>query len=99
MEGRRVATRLVHTDNDKEYKDLLPGQSVLYQQHVGSEWQPAKLLAASEEPRLYILRTAQDTTIPRNRRFIRDPHSGLGMDAGASLEDNMIRGDARSMLD
>ena len=95
QEGRRAATRRANVDNDKEYKELLPGQNVLYQQHVGSEWQPATVLAASEEPCSYIRRTSQDMTVRRNRRFIRDPPLGLDMDAGASLEDDRIRSDAR----
>ena len=95
QEGRRAATRCVNRNNDKEYSELLPGQNVLYQQHLGSEWQPATVLAASEEPRSYILRTSQDTTVRRNRRFIRDPPTGLSMDARVSSEDDRIRSDAR----
>ena len=95
QEGRRAATRRVNGNSGNEYGELIPGQKVLYQQHVGSEWQPATVVAASEEPRSYILRTNQDTTVRRNRRFIRDPPVGLRTDMETSVEDDKIRSDAR----
>jgi transposase InsO family protein len=95
QEGRRAATRRAHGESDSKYEELIPGQKVLFQQHVGSEWQPATVVAASEEPRSYVLRTSQDTVVRRNRRFIRDPPVSLDSDMKTVSEDDRIRNDAR----